>query len=107
CRAHPPFAEHLAKQIRVLNVNRALYTMAEVSEGSQLNSVAPLFLPETLDTLIEAQNALWEGRRTYQGESVLRTLSGRRVAVMINVSFPEDTSRQPVVVTLLDISEQK
>ena len=52
-----------------------------------LRSLMAVFTPETRDVFAEELVALAEGRTTFEAESVLRTLHGDRVDVLVSITF--------------------
>jgi PAS domain S-box-containing protein len=103
----PQLLLELIAKVEIRDVNPAMGDLIELKSGEPLRSLRPFFLPETSSVFREALIALWEGRRLFQSETLLKTQSGRRVEALLTLSFPEDLEREPVVATLTDISARK
>jgi PAS domain S-box-containing protein len=113
------FAEYFAQRpgeveryiglVRVVDVNETTLRMFGATEKQTLlRSLTTVFTPETRDVFAQELVALAEGRTTFEAESVLRTLHGNRVDVLVSITFP--TAGEPadsVLVTLTDITLQK
>jgi PAS domain S-box-containing protein len=73
-----------------------------------LDSLGSVFVPETREVFAQELIALAEGRTTFEAESVLRTLHGDRVDVLVSITFPMiGEPSDSVLVTLTDITLQK
>ena len=71
-------------------------------------SLTTVFTPETREIFTQELVALAEGHTTFEAESVLRTLHGDRVDVLVSITFPiAGEPADSVLVTLTDITLQK
>jgi PAS domain S-box-containing protein len=106
---HPEFVNRAIELIRLLDVNHATVQMFEAQNKQQmLASFDRIFLPETTETFIGELLALAAGDTYYSCEMVLQTLLGRRIEVLLTMTFP--SAGEPfdrVLVTLMDITERK
>ena len=106
---NPEEVERFIALVRVVDVNETTLRMFGASDKrTLLHSLSTVFTTETRDVFAQELVALAEGRTTFEAESVLRTLHGDRVDVLVSITFP--TAGEPadsVLVTLTDITLQK
>jgi PAS domain S-box-containing protein len=106
---HPDEVERYIGLVRVIDVNETTLRMFGATDRrALLESLKTVFTPEASAVFAQELVALAEGRTTFEGESVLRTLHGDRVDVLVSITFP--TPGEPadsVLVTLTDITLQK
>jgi PAS domain S-box-containing protein len=94
-------------RVRIHNVNDYTVELFEANgKDALLNSLADVFLPETGSIFIEELVALWEGRRRFESETVLRTLKGRRLDVIFTIAF-DGVRYERTIVSVLDITAHK
>jgi PAS domain S-box-containing protein len=102
--------DRLAEAIRRVRVNDVNGYAVELYEADRketlLRSLADVFFPETEPVFVEELLALWEGRRRFESEAVARTLTGRRLDVILTMAF-EGERCERTLVSMLDISAQK
>ncbi|WP_255468013.1 PAS domain S-box protein [Reyranella sp. CPCC 100927] len=106
-QAHPDQLAEAIRRVRVVDANDFTIELFE-ADGKQtlLRSLSDVFLPETELIFIDELVALWEGRRRFTGETVLRTLKGKRLDVMFTMVF-EGERAERTLVSILDISARK
>jgi PAS domain S-box-containing protein len=106
---HPEEVERYIGLVRVVDVNETTLRMfGAIDKRALLASLNTVFTPETLDTFAQELVALAEGHTTFEAESVLRTLHGDRVDVLVSITFPvAGEPADSVLVTLTDITLQK
>src|SRR5207248_3306396 len=81
---------------------------AAESKDELLVSLHKVFLPETTDVFVEELVAIAEGRTSCEAETVLQTLKGERLTVLLTMTLPPPPGRlDNVLVTLMDITERK
>ena len=106
---HPDEVERYIGLVRVVDVNETTLRMfGATDKHALLASLNTVFTPETRDIFVQELVALADGHTTFEAESVLRTLHGDRVDVLVSITFP--MSGEPadsVLVTLTDITLQK
>jgi PAS domain S-box-containing protein len=107
--SHPEFVRHAISLVRVRDVNDATLRMFRVKSKEQLLvALDRIFVPETETMFAEQLVALAEGRTSFQGESVVRTLEGERLSMLVAVAFPPKDSRSASTLTsLVDITERR
>jgi PAS domain S-box-containing protein len=106
---HPDEVERYVGLVRVVDVNTTTLRMfGATDKRALLESLTTVFTPEAREVFAQELVALAEGRTTFEAESVLRTMHGDRVDVLVSITFP--TASEPadsVLVTLTDITLQK
>ena len=107
--AHPEFVRQAIKMVRIVDLNNAAVKLfAAESKEELLASVRKVFVPETREVFVEQLIGMAEGRASFEAESVLRTLSGKRLTVLFTITFPPPSARfDSVLVTIMDITERK
>lgn len=106
-RANPDRLSEAIRRVKVVDVNPFAIEMFEADDGQQLKaSLGNVFLPETRPVFIEELVAIWNGSRRFESETVLRTLTGRRVEVTFTMAFEGERCEQTLI-SLLDISARK
>jgi len=94
-------------RVRIVDVNDFTIELFESdSKPALLKSLGDIFLPETELIFIDELIALWEGRRRFAGETVVRTLKGNRLDVIFTMAFEGDRAERTLV-SILDISARK
>ena len=105
---HPEFVERALAAVRVVDVNAASVRLFGASSREELlESFGSTFVPETRDVFIEELVAMADGQREFESETVLQTLGGERIDVLLTVTFPEHGVFDRVLVTLTDITSRK
>ena len=78
------------------------------SKDELLVSLHRIFLPETEEVFARELVAMAEGRITFEAETVLQTMEGKRVDVLLTIAFPADAAMlDSVLVSMMDITERK
>jgi PAS domain S-box-containing protein len=104
---HPEVVARAAATVQVRDVNQAAFqTYGASSKEQLLQSLDRIFVAESLDGFREVILALADGRPSFRGEAVNRTLRGERIHVLLQASIPEDP-RASVLVSVLDITDRK
>jgi PAS domain S-box-containing protein len=106
---HPDEVERCIGLVRVVDVNETTLRMfGATDKRALLASLNTVFMPETRDIFAQELVALADGHSTFEAESVLRTLHGDRVDVLVSITFPvTGEPADSVLVTLTDITLQK
>jgi len=107
--AHPEFVREAVSMVKIVDVNDTtarLFT-AE-SKDELLVSLHKIFLPETEEVFLGELLAIAEGRTSFAGETVLQTLKGERLTVLVSMTLPPPPAGlERVLVTIMDITERK
>jgi PAS domain S-box-containing protein len=109
CVAHPEFVEEAIANVQIVDVNMAsLKLFAAETKDELLASLDKIFVAETRAMFVEELVAIAEGRNFFEAETVLQTLTGERLTVLITIAFPMSSARfDSVLVTVMDITERK
>ncbi len=105
--AHPELVRELVSLVEIRGINAAMRALIALPEGEQLVSLGRFFSADTSPVFRSALCGLFAGQRHFQSETIIRTVSGESVEALLTLSFPENMQREPVVVTLTDISAHK
>ena len=94
-------------RVRVNDVNDYAVELFE-ADGKEalLGSLADVFFPETRSIFVEELVTVWEKRRRFESEAVLRTLKGRRLDVIFTMAF-DGVRYERTIVSVLDITARK
>ncbi len=95
--------------VRVVDINETTLRMfGATDKRALLASLDTVFTPEARDIFAQELVSLAEGHTGFEAESVLRTLHGDRVDVLVSITFPAPSDpADSVLVTLTDITLQK
>ncbi|WP_077966472.1 PAS domain S-box protein [Ensifer adhaerens] len=104
---YPDRLDEAIASVRIVDVNPFTVELFEAAEKDELlRSLSNVFLPETAPIFLEELVTIWEGRRRFGGDTVLRTLRGRRLDVVFTITF-EGAHHERAYVSILDISQRK
>ncbi len=105
---HPEFVQRVAQMIQIVDVNETTLDMfGAESKAEMLGALDQIVFPETEEILREEFIAIAEGRTHFAGETVNRTLDGKRLNVMVTMSIPSDPDKlDHVLVSLIDITDR-
>jgi PAS domain S-box-containing protein len=108
-RTHPEFIDRALALVRIVDVNDATLTLFGATTKSELlGSLANIFTPATRDVFAGELVALAEGCTSFEGETVLRKLSGEQMVVLFSLSLPPpDGPFDAVLVSITDITDRK
>jgi PAS domain S-box-containing protein len=106
---HPEAVREAIGMVRILDLNDASVRLfGAPSKEHLMHSLERVFLPETEQVFAEELVALAEGRRHFQAEQAMRSLTGERLEVLLTVAFPPPGGPfNRVPVTLTDITARK
>jgi PAS domain S-box-containing protein len=105
--SHPETLARTIDLVRIKSVNEySVELFAAERKDDLVSSLNRIFLPETQVVFVEELVALWEGRRRFESETVLQTLTGERLSVMFTIAF-EGARCERTLVTVVDISALK
>lgn len=106
---NPQEITRLGDMIKVRDVNPQTLRMFEANEKSELlGSLENIFIPETNNILRDEILAFHEGNRFFQGETVNRTLRGKRLDVLLTMAVPKEVEgAKNVLISMMDISKRK
>jgi PAS domain S-box-containing protein len=106
---HPEFVRRAISMVRVSDVNDATVKLfGAKSKDELLTSLDRVFVPETEEVFRGELIAIAEGRTHFESETILQTLTGRRLTVLFTITLPPPPARlDRVLVTVTDISERR
>jgi PAS domain S-box-containing protein len=107
--AHPDFVRQAISLVKIVDVNDTTLTLLQArSKDELLVSLHRIFLPETQEAFADELIAIAEGRASFEAETVLQTLDGKRLSVLFTIAFPADSAPlDSVLVSIIDITERK
>ena len=107
--AHPQFVLDAVKMVKIVDLNTAsLKLFAADSKEQLLTSLDKLFVAETNEAFVEELLAIADGRTFFEAETVLQTLKGESLTVLVTIVFPPPSERvESVLVTVVDITARK
>jgi PAS domain S-box-containing protein len=107
-KEHPEFTARVVELVRVRDVNDASVRLFGArSKDELMGSLGRIFLPETLEVFAGELVALAEGRIRSEAETVLRSLGGERMDVILTLTLPPAGGFQSVLVSIVDITAHK
>lgn len=106
---HPDFLLKLFHSVKVTDVNnQTLAIYGANSKEELLGSLNKIYLPEMLEAFKEEAIAICNGATQYEAEIVNLTLTGKKIQTLMRLTLPEtDAERKTMLVSIMDISEQK
>ena len=106
---HPEFEQNILKKIRIQDVNEAAIKLYEAERKEELlSSLENIFLSESSPLLREMLLAILEEREFFEGETVNRTLKGKKLKVWIRITIPgNDSEFENLLVSILDVTEHR
>jgi PAS domain S-box-containing protein len=105
--ADPVWLRQAIARLRITGVNRFTLELFEAAhEDALLDAFDTILLPETERIFVELLVALWEGRDRFEGETVVRTLTGRRLDVVASIAFVGERAERSVA-CVHDVTQRK
>ena len=106
---HPDFILRAISLVKITDVNDTTLTLLRARSKDELVvSLHKVFLPETQEVFARELVAIAEGRTTFEAETVLQTMEGKRLGVFLTMAFPADSAAlDSVLVSMMDITERK
>ncbi len=108
-RAHPALVRKGVRAVRVLDVNEATVRLYEAQRKEDLLGPLDLTLdPDALDGFVELFGAISEGRRHVEAESTARTMTGKKLDILVRTYIPSPRDAySSLIVNVLDFTEHK
>ncbi|MEZ5831738.1 MAG: PAS domain S-box protein [Dongiaceae bacterium] len=95
------------ERVRIIDINDYTLELFEATRKEDLlKSLNQIFVPATQTVFIEELVALAEGKRRFESETILRTLSGRHLDVTFTIAFGGGRCERALV-SILDVSPMK
>lgn len=106
---HPEFVRRAMKTVGVRDVNDATLRLYRAkSKDHLLASLNHLSTSETKAVYAEQLIALAENRSSFQAESVVRTVDGERLSVLVAVAFPPKGAKSAsTLASILDVTDRR
>ena len=106
---NPEFVRQAIAMVRIVNVNDTTVKLLGAAHKDELLvSLHKIFVPETEDVFRQELIAIAEGRTFFEAETVLRTLKGDRLSVLLTIAFPSEADALDcVLVSMMDITERE
>jgi PAS domain S-box-containing protein len=106
---HPEFVRQAASMVKVVDVSDVSVELFEAKDKDELlASLENIFTAETYGVFAGELIALFEGRSSYESETVLQTLKHRKLPVLFTVAFaPERATLDSVLVSIMDNTAAK
>ncbi|WP_024513391.1 ATP-binding protein [Bradyrhizobium sp. ARR65] len=107
--AHPEFVRKSISCAKIVDVNDATVELFKaLSKDELLHSLDAVFTSETLEAFAGELIAVAEERPHFSAETILQTLKGDKLTVLLAITFPPRPSKlDRVLVTITDITERK
>ena len=109
CNEHPDYVQQAIAQVKPVNVNQAALRMFKAKHKADLLiSLDRVFVTETQPSFVDELVAIAAGDRRLAIETIGQTLTGERMQVQVNITFPTASeSYERVLVCVVDQTEQK
>lgn len=105
----PGFARRMLGVVRLINANDTTLAMFGSGSVAEFREALPRLVPKEGDNSLWAMlSVLWEGGVTYEAESLMDTVDGRRLNVLFTVAVPpERPDLSQVLVTIMDVTARR
>ncbi|MHC2088810.1 PAS domain-containing sensor histidine kinase [Methylobacterium sp. CM6244] len=105
---HPEVVRDLRRSVTIVDANAELRRLIGADTGAAAPQSLDAFLFEDEPTFVESLLALARGETFFEGETLIRSLSGERVPILFGITFPSHADGfECVLVFALDITERK
>jgi signal transduction histidine kinase len=106
---HPEFVRHCASLVRLTDVDDIAMRMFETERREDLlESLDRFYLPGTSGSFARVLAALAAGAPSCESETLVRTLRGRHLHVLMSITFPPTREgMNSVLVSIMDITERR
>jgi two-component system, LuxR family, sensor kinase FixL len=105
---HPQFVENCIAMVRIVDANSsAVALLGARNKAEATSSLKAFFLPKTVASFRELISAMFEGKRSFSYETVIRTAGGEPRAILMTATFPTEADMfGNVLVSVFDITER-
>ena len=106
--SHPQHVDDMVKMLKILDVNpAALHLYSADNKEDLFDSLGRIFTPDAIDGFKQLVKAIAEGRSLFECETVSRKLTGQRIHVLLNATFPaKQEDFASIIISVLDITER-
>ncbi|MFC0410919.1 sensor histidine kinase [Roseomonas elaeocarpi] len=107
-REQPELVENYVRRVRILDANAAaIRLMRARSRAEVLQSLGAFFTEETWATFADFLVAISENRPSFLSETTIRTATGERRHVIVDVTFPRQSEAfGSVLIGLVDVTDR-
>jgi PAS domain S-box-containing protein len=108
-KASPEYIDHAISLVRIVDVNEATLKLFGASNKEELLiSLNTVFTRATREVFAGELIAIAQGQTSFEGETILKKLTGEPMVVLFSVSFPPpDAAFDAVLVSIMDITDRK
>lgn len=105
----PDFARRMLGMIRVVDANDTTLKMFGAASVEDFRRALPRLVPKDMDASLWTMLAsLWSGSVSYEAESLMDTLDGRRLDILFTMAIPpERPNLDQVLVTIMDVTARR
>ena len=106
---HPEFEQNALKKIRIQDVNEAAIKLYEAENKDELlATLDSIYLPESSPIFRDMLVAMMEEKEFFEGETVHRTLKGKKLNIWIRITIPgNDSEFENLLVGIFDTTERR
>ena len=106
---HPEFVWRARGMLKFVDLNAAAVRLFGADGKAELlASVNKIFTPETRDVFVGQLIAMAERKTSFEAETVVQTLPGERLTVLVTMTLPPPPTRfDSILITVIDITERK
>jgi PAS domain S-box-containing protein len=98
----------LIRSVKINDVNESTLRLVEAENKEQLmRGLGSVFVEDTAAAFIEELQVIAGGGGHFEFETVLQSLKGKRIDVLVHINFPRGEEYNSVLVSLVDISERR
>jgi PAS domain S-box-containing protein len=103
---HPEFVRQAASMVKIIDVNDVSVKLFEAKDKDELlTSLENVFTVQTYGAFAGELVAIFEGRSSFESETVLQTLKHRKLSVLAAIAYaPERPRLDSVLVSVMDIT---
>ncbi|MBK1838658.1 sensor histidine kinase [Azospirillum sp. YIM B02556] len=107
-QADPGWVRRMGALILTTSVNDATVELLGAADRTAVLGPLGRFLPAEDPAMADVLLALWNGRNRFEGRAQLIAADGRRLTVLLGISFPDDgVGFDQVVVGIVDITQRE
>ena len=106
--AHPAFVSEAFELVRPIDINRATLKLVRAETKAQVFAARREILGETMAVGAMLLEAIFEGRRSLETETVLLALDGERLSVLLAFAcHADDVAFERVLISLSDVTAHR
>ncbi|MCX5493277.1 ATP-binding protein [Kaistia dalseonensis] len=107
--AQPSFVRRALGLMRLSNANDTTLKLFGAASVEELRAALPSLIPcEVEETIWLLLEAIWEDRTSFEAESSMQALDGRRLNVVVTVALPESVPKLgQVLLSIMDVTARR